>query len=121
MQLLQKSKKTRLENDKREKEAKRVALEELLQTWKPKVPCKKCTELQSQVDDLKKELREMEIIITSLREEVEFLEETESNDFPGKNYSILNRALLLSPLQFLLLHGLQSSYTLLQNIMIRAR
>ena len=118
MQLLQKSKKTRLENNKR---AKRVALEELLQTWKPKVPCKKCTELQSQVDDLKKELREMEIIITSLREEVEFLEETESNDFPGKNYSILNRALLLSPLQFLLLHGLQSSYTLLQNIMIRAR
>ena len=72
--LLQKSKKARLDNSKREKEARRGAVEEMLKNWQQKIPCEKCSELMKEIQHMKEMLSEREKSISTLREEVDDLE-----------------------------------------------
>ena len=72
--LLQKSKKARLDNSKREKEVRRGAAEDMLKNWQQKIPCEKCSELMNEIQQMKEMLSEREKSIYTLRDEVDDLE-----------------------------------------------
>ena len=56
--LLKKNCNARLNSNKQDKEAKRRAMEEMLKTWKEKIPCQRCDNLQKELNGLKEKLIE---------------------------------------------------------------
>ena len=72
--ILENKRKERLEQGKKDKEARKLAMEKLLGNWKTNLPCKKCSDLGIENKDLKEKLEKMEKKIADMADEIDDLE-----------------------------------------------